>query len=216
MLKAVDRGASQLDALLGKQTEIRAVMKYKTPDYRSFGPAYQEYAPDMLSKREFKMMKFDERGLLYTLRLECWQNGQIPSNPEDLAAYLGKSKESVDAAFSQRVQSFFEIEDGFLISPDLERYRDSQQKRHEAQKLAAERTNAKKAQDKYDAKLNANRSDQRDAKRSVERALLEERRDEMKGDEKSRVVNKEEVKAYKDAFSDEYFGDYYPDRDEQT
>ena len=32
-------------------------------------PAYQEYAANLLARREFRAMSLPERGLLYTLRL---------------------------------------------------------------------------------------------------------------------------------------------------
>mgnify|MGYP007026270862 FL=1 len=47
-------------------------------------PAYQEYASTMLADISFRSMNMEARGLLYTMRLECWANGRMPSEIESL------------------------------------------------------------------------------------------------------------------------------------
>lgn len=54
--------------------------------FRETPPAYQEYAADMLSNRHFRMMTLQQRGLLYTLRLECWVNGSVPCDLTSLVS----------------------------------------------------------------------------------------------------------------------------------
>ena len=54
-------------------------------------PAYQEYASTMLADISFRSMNLEERGLLYTLRLECWANGSLPSDITTLSIVLGQN-----------------------------------------------------------------------------------------------------------------------------
>lgn len=52
-------------------------------------PAYQEYAASMMARTEYRVLSLEGRGLLYTLRNECWVNGQLPADPATLARVLG-------------------------------------------------------------------------------------------------------------------------------
>jgi hypothetical protein len=85
-------------------------------------PAFQEYAASMLSNLPFRAMTLQERGLLYTMRLECWVNKKLPSNHHDLAKVLGQPVEEVTASLAA-VMEFFEIAGNFIICPELEDYR---------------------------------------------------------------------------------------------
>lgn len=85
-------------------------------------PAFQEYAAAMLSRLPFRTMTLQDRGLLYTMRLECWVNMQLPGNHGDLAKVLGLPIAEV-AASLPAVMPFFELVDGYIISPELEDYR---------------------------------------------------------------------------------------------
>jgi len=85
-------------------------------------PAFQEYAASMLSNLPFRTMTLQERGLLYTMRLECWVNKQLPSNHHDLAKVLGQPVEEVTASLAA-VMEFFEIAGNFTVCPELENYR---------------------------------------------------------------------------------------------
>ena len=53
-------------------------------------PAYQEYASTMLANISFRSMNMEARGLLHTMRLECWANYELPSDLELLSSVLGK------------------------------------------------------------------------------------------------------------------------------
>jgi len=86
-------------------------------------PAYQEYAASMLSNRHFRLMSLAERGLLYTMRLECWENNQTPNSPTDLAKYLGFSITEIENALTNNVKSFFIEEYEVFISQELDDYR---------------------------------------------------------------------------------------------
>lgn len=86
-------------------------------------PAYQEYASDILANAQYRMMTLSERGLLYTMRKECWVNGSIPANPNDLASYLKFEVQEIQTCLSKKVLSFFKAQEESLICPELEQYR---------------------------------------------------------------------------------------------
>jgi len=85
-------------------------------------PAYQEYAATILAQLPFRTMMLQDRGLLYTMRLECWVNVRLPNNHSDLAKVLGLSVAEVAGSLAA-VMPFFEVADGFIVSPELENYR---------------------------------------------------------------------------------------------
>jgi hypothetical protein len=85
-------------------------------------PAYQEYAATILAQLPFRTMTLQDRGLLYTMRLECWVNVGLPNNHNDLAKVLGLPVAEVAASLAA-VMPFFGVVDGFIISPELENYR---------------------------------------------------------------------------------------------
>jgi hypothetical protein len=86
-------------------------------------PAYQEYAATILANRHFRLMTLEERGLLYTLRLECWENKQAPVSSGDLAKYTGCDIDAIEKALTDKVKTFFVEESGWFLSPELEDYR---------------------------------------------------------------------------------------------
>jgi len=85
-------------------------------------PAYQEYAATIMAQLSFRTMSLQDRGLLYTMRLECWVNMRLPNNHNDLAKVLGVPAAEVMASLPA-VIPFFEIVGDFIISPELEDYR---------------------------------------------------------------------------------------------
>lgn len=112
-------------------------------------PAYQEYAAEILATTEFRIMSLTARGLLYTMRLECWVNGCVPAEPRILARTLGYTKddevEEVASALIE-LQKFFDKVENTYISPELEGYRSHLQERKENQskggRKGAAKTNA--------------------------------------------------------------------------
>lgn len=98
----------------------------------------------MLSQLPFRTMSLGDRGLLYTLRLECWVNMRLPNDPINLAKVLGLPVSEV-AESLVAVMSFFQVEDDFIISPELENYRkhlaDRKQKQSQGGKLGSAKTN---------------------------------------------------------------------------
>lgn len=98
-------------------------------------PAYLEYASDMLANMEYRMMSLSERGLLDTMKKECWVNRQVPMSEGDLASYLRVDKSEIETCLTPRVLSFFVDRSGFLICAELERYREELLERR--QRMAA-------------------------------------------------------------------------------
>ena len=86
-------------------------------------PCYQEYAATMLANRRFRYMTLAERGLLYNLRLECWENKEVPANSSELAKYLGIEETEISKALTVNVKSFFNESNSLFNCPELEDYR---------------------------------------------------------------------------------------------
>lgn len=110
-------------------------------------PAYQEYAANLIARFEYRTLTLPQRGLLYSMRLECWVNQYLPESPSVLARILGFDVAEV-AAELPYVMPFFSIEDGRIYAPDLEAYRQHIERIRERQaqggKAGAAKTNARK------------------------------------------------------------------------
>ena len=119
-------------------------------------PAYQEYASTMLASISFRSMDLAQRGLLYTMRLECWANESLPSNIDTLSNVLGQN---VKPEHLKAVQPFFKIDESTIISPELNDYRQHLEERREKQRRGgrkgANKTNSKaKSSDKTESSGN--------------------------------------------------------------
>lgn len=106
-------------------------------------PAYQEYAAAMLAKVDFRTMTLAERGLLYTMRLECWVNSSLPSDSAKLAKIIGFDRDDVIAALPS-VIAFFSDDGGVITCPELENYRSYLASIRAAQSEGGKRTQAQK------------------------------------------------------------------------
>lgn len=110
-------------------------------------PAYQEYAATMLSLLPFRLMSLEARGLLYTMRLECWINFRLPSDPKRLAIVLGVPEQEVCRSLPM-LADLFETHDDVIVCPELDNYRQHLHERTESQrkggKKGAEITNGRK------------------------------------------------------------------------
>lgn len=85
-------------------------------------PAYQEYAASMMVKMEYRTMSLQDRGLLYTMRLECWVNTFLPNDHDKLAKVLGFDVAEL-AASLPAVMPFFQSDGHQLCCPELVAYR---------------------------------------------------------------------------------------------
>lgn len=113
-------------------------------------PAYQEYAATILSDRNFRLMTLAERGLFFSMRLECWQNFNVPANPKALAKYLGYEASEIETALTENVKTFFALNELNFVCPEIEDYRqhlnEQRKKQSEGGKKGAQSTNSKHKQ----------------------------------------------------------------------
>lgn len=106
-------------------------------------PAYMEYAANVLASMSFREASIAARGLLYTLRLECWVNGKVPSDPKRLSRVLGVPDDL--ALLLPEIASFFDIDGEHMTCIDIELYRAEAKARQEklsaGGKAGADKTN---------------------------------------------------------------------------
>ena len=121
-------------------------------------PAYQEYAAAMLARIEYRTMTLPQRGLLDTMRRECWVNRRLPGRHDLLAKVLGVTEQEIDACLPA-VMPFFSESEGYIFCPELEDYRkhleEHRARKVEGGKRGADITNKKKK----DAKNRSNKGD---------------------------------------------------------
>ena len=107
-------------------------------------PAYQEYAASMMARIEYRLMSMEARGVLWSMRQECWVNGRLPSAPDQLARVLGCSVDLVERALPQ-LTAFLVHNDSHYRCPDLDDYRthinDRRAKQSQGGKAGAAKTN---------------------------------------------------------------------------
>lgn len=100
----------------------------------------------MLASMPFREASLAARGLLWTIRLECWVNGKVPADPRRLARVLGVSDDLTPLL--AEVVSFFDVEREHMTCPELEGYREELNDRRArlsaAGKSGAEKTNEAK------------------------------------------------------------------------
>lgn len=98
----------------------------------------------MMARTDYRVLSLEGRGLLYTLRNECWVNGQLPADPPTLARVLGYPVEQVQRAL-QELRGFVVTVGGVLRCPELDDYRAHLDDRRERQsaggRKGAEKTN---------------------------------------------------------------------------
>lgn len=106
-------------------------------------PAYQEYAAQMLANSRYRLMSLVERGLLDTLRRECWVNVGLPEKAETLAKMLSFDVAEVAAALPA-VMPFFAVKDGLIVCPELDDLRAAYADRRERQAAGGKRSAEKR------------------------------------------------------------------------
>ena len=109
-------------------------------------PAYQEYASNMMARAEYRVMSLLERGLMDTMRRECWVNHGVPADPAVLAKFLGYDLGEIRAALPA-VMPIFALQNGKIVCPELDDYRAHlggiRVKQAEGGKKGAAKTNGK-------------------------------------------------------------------------
>lgn len=108
-------------------------------------PAFQEYAASLMARTEYRVMSLEGRGLLMSMRLECWVNRELPSDPIKLAKVLGFEIAQVEKALPEMC-AFFSFDGGTLRCPELDNYRahleQRRQKQSDGGKAGAAKTNS--------------------------------------------------------------------------
>ena len=110
-------------------------------------PAFQEYAASMMAKTDYRVMSLAGRGLLYSMRLECWVNHQLPRDVVKLAKVLGFDPAEVGGVLTE-VAPFFRFDTDVITCPELDDYRAHldgiSAKKSEGGKKGAAKTNGKR------------------------------------------------------------------------
>jgi uncharacterized protein YdaU (DUF1376 family) len=110
-------------------------------------PYFPLYAANLLALRPFRVMNLEQRGLWITIMMECWVNGSVPANQNDLSKLLGLDLETVKRTLIDLQSAFFEKRGDDLICCELEEYRQGYEERREKQreggKKGAERKKSK-------------------------------------------------------------------------
>jgi hypothetical protein len=76
------------------------------------------------------------------MRLECWVNGSLPSDPPVLAKLLGFGTDEVERALPQ-VSAFFAFDAGTVRCPELDSYRAHLEERRQRQSMGGKAGAAK-------------------------------------------------------------------------
>ena len=113
-------------------------------------PYYPLYAANFIACKPFRLMTIEERGLWITIQMECWVSGSVPSDPNELAQYLGCSLQEIQRSLTQKQFSFLEKVGDELKSPALEEQRREFLDRREQQRLGGIK-GAKQKKDKHTA-----------------------------------------------------------------
>ena len=126
-------------------------------------PAYQEYAASVIASAGYRMLTLTERGLLYTLKLDCWENQQVPRDPSDLSKYLGINEEVLREALP-KVMFYFQIKGNSIVCPEVENYRkhlaEIREKQANGGRKGAAIANERRAQMARDAAVNTSKASQ--------------------------------------------------------
>lgn len=109
-------------------------------------PAFQVYAADDLAARSYYALPLDQRGLVDAMLRVAWVDGAVPRSADSIALAVRRPLAEVRAALTPGVLAHFTVHGAdptILVSPELERQREGQALRREAQRDAAAATNAK-------------------------------------------------------------------------
>ena len=112
-------------------------------------PAFQEYAATLMSTMAYRAQSLAERGLAWSMRLECWVNSRLPADPVALARILGYPQDEVRRALTKEVMFFFRVEGDYLTCPELDAYKGKLVERRfrqsEGGKYSAAKINSKRS-----------------------------------------------------------------------
>ena len=86
-------------------------------------PWFRLFSSHYLADRDYRLSSLDERGLIFSMLLECWSSCDVPKDCLELSQVIGVPKDQVDRALTPKVTSFFKTRDGFYYSEYLEQQR---------------------------------------------------------------------------------------------
>lgn len=102
----------------------------------------------MMSNIDFRTMSLAARGLLYSMKMECWVNRRVHADPARLARMLGFDPAEVTSLLPE-VMPFFRSDGDRIVSPELDAYRAHLEslriRKSEGGKKGAESTNSRRA-----------------------------------------------------------------------
>lgn len=147
-------------------------------------PAYQEYASNMLANYSFRALSPEARGVLYTLRLECWANKYLPSDLDALAKGLGFDRLVLERCLPN-LSSFFIFKDASIYSQELEDYRGYLDHRRERQSEGG-----KKGANKTNSQRNADHLSERDTRRDTRESLVKQSEVQPSTAQQNTAINK--------------------------
>ena len=100
-----------------------------------------------MSSKPFRLMTLEQRGLWITLMMECWVNGGVPSDLQEMAKFLGLPIEEVSRATTALQTFSLDAEGSQIVSRELEeqreKYLSSREGKSKGGKLGAERKKEK-------------------------------------------------------------------------
>jgi len=109
-------------------------------------PAFQFYPADYLSSRTIRRLTLEQRGAWLELICSEWLDGPLENDPAELASIVGVSAKEF-ARLWPGLDRCFELENGKLVNPRLEREREAQAANRERwQKLGQSGNDKQRAQ----------------------------------------------------------------------
>ncbi|MEF8700451.1 MAG: hypothetical protein V5B33_14240 [Candidatus Accumulibacter sp. UW20] len=156
-------------------------------------------------------MSLAERGLLDTLRRECWVNVGVPAKPAALARMLGYESAEIDAALPA-IMPFFRItQDGLIVCPELDDLRAAYADRRERQAAGGKRSAEKRKGIKPENGADDIPSTLQGTSKHPAGSLQVRRQDQTRPDQSKAVYRKEVVPcaAYKDWMAGDADADAY-------
>jgi len=112
-------------------------------------PYYTNYSANFIAQRHYRLMSFEERGLLWTMYNDYWVNQDLPSNPQELARIFGVNSAIIENALTVNVLHYFSADGDKLKCPELDGYLQNIEIKRTAQseggKIGAERKKEKNA-----------------------------------------------------------------------
>lgn len=88
-------------------------------------PWFRIFSSHYLSDRDFRTASLEERGLVFSMLLECWSNVDIPSELNELSQILSVPSQQVEHALTPKALSFFKQRGNSYYSEYLDEQRNS-------------------------------------------------------------------------------------------